>query len=137
MVFAHRGCRNMELTDLTWMDIIRVLIEQGLWGIVVACLVIGVVIGAAGTHLYYKIIRNVKMENDLDSAKKELEKTRHERDECRKRYDALKKEASATEDMIYAGGALDDGAATYPDVLASLRKVYNVKSSDRGKSGGK
>lgn len=122
----------MDLTDLTWVDIFRLFIEQGLWGIAAAFLAIGVVIGVVGTRLYYKKLRNVKMENDLASAEKALEEARHERDDYREKYDALKKEVSATEDRIYARGALDGGAGAKPDVLASIREIHNETASDRG-----
>lgn len=127
----------MDLTNLTWEDIIRLLIEQGLWGIVVVTFVVGCVLGFFFTRLYYEKLHNIKMENDLDSAEKALEEAKRELKECQEKYDDLKKETDSITDIIYARGVLNSGAGAKPDVLSSLREVYTVTTSDKGKSGEK
>lgn len=127
----------MDITNLTWEDIARLLIEQGLWGIVVVAFVIGLVLGWFFTRLYYDKLHNIKMENDLAAAEKALEETNHKLKECQERYSALKEETDSITDIIYARGALNSGACAKPDVLASLREVHTVTTSDKGKSGEK
>lgn len=127
----------MDLTNLTWEDIVRLLIEQGSWGIAIAAFVVGLVFGVFFTHLYYKKLHNIKIENDLASAEKVLEEAERERKEYQEKYDALKKEMGSVVDIIYARGALNSGSVAKPDVLASLREVHTVTASDKDKSGEK
>lgn len=123
MVLAHRGCLNMNITDLTWDDIVRLLFEQGLWGIAVGGVLVGLILGISCVCVYYEKFRNVKIENDLASAEKELEQARSERKEYKEKYEALLKESRSVEDIIYARGAINNGTGAKPDILASLREV--------------
>ena len=62
----------MDLTDKTWEDIFKILIESGNVGILIAVAIAGLALGWLITWFYFTRIRYYQLKNDLSAAREEI-----------------------------------------------------------------
>lgn len=106
---------SINITDKSIEEILKELFQSGNPGIIMlACIVVGFVIGAVLIWLYCTKIRQYKLQNELTDAKAELNQVKHDCEEYKAKYEQAKELADHYRDMEYAQLAIRSSPMPLP-----------------------
>lgn len=93
----------MEVTDRTLEQVITDLLDSNDTRlIVIACILVGLVIGVLVTILYYSKIRYYSLEKELADSKAALKQVENERNEYKEKYERERTRAECGRNLEYA-----------------------------------